>query len=111
MALSGVLLRQVAFGAGSETVMLRTGSGAESEAVSGQRQGIRVAALKRQMGPIRSHRGASKLPRGSCFYFRSGPIGNLSRPRAIQCSGTSQPGGRSCSDLSLSPSPEEMSMA
>ena len=30
--------------------------------------------------------------------------GNLSRPGAIQRSATSQPGGRSCSDLSLSPS-------
>ena len=52
MTLSGLILRQCRFVAGSETVMLmalrryvgRTGSGAESEA-AGQRQGIRVAAL------------------------------------------------------------------
>ena len=35
--------------------------------------------------------------------------GNLSSPRAIKCSGTSQPGGRACSDFSLSPSLKEMS--
>ena len=40
-----------------------SGTESEAEAVSGQRQGM-VAAGKRQMGPIRGHRGASKLGAG-----------------------------------------------
>jgi hypothetical protein len=69
MALSGVLLRQVAFGAGSETVMLRTGSGAESEAVSGQRQGIRVAALIATNGSHPRPPGGIKIGAGELLLL------------------------------------------